>query len=174
MTPNHILFLITTLIILASAVMMVGSKRMMYSALWLILTLFGVAVIFILLNNSFFAIVQVIIYIGAIAILIVFAVMLTKEISNEPRKVLNKFWWLAGLTSIGFLAVFLVIMMGWSQFNTSQLSTLSESTDIVQALGKALVDPSGFVIPFEVASVLLLASLIGAVYIAAERKGGKE
>lgn len=174
MTPLQLLFLLTAFIILASAVMVVGSRRMMISALWLVLSLFGVAVIFVLLDNSFFAIVQVIIYIGAIAILIVFAIMLTKEIQNNQHKVLNKYWWLAAITTIGFLVVFLVIMAGWNQFGTTQITSLTDNSDITQVLGKALVDPEGFVIPFEIASVLLLASLVGAVYIAAEKKGGKE
>lgn len=170
MTPLQLLFLLTAFIILASAVMVVASRRMMISALWLVLSLFGVAVIFVLLDNSFFAIVQVIIYIGAIAILIVFAIMLTKEILNNQHQVLNKYWWLAAITTIGFLVVFLVIMAGWNQFGTTQITSLTDNSDITQVLGKALVDPEGFVIPFEIASVLLLASLVGAVYIAAEKK----
>ena len=108
MTPNHILFLITAFIILASAVMMVGSKRMMYSALWLILTLFGVAVIFILLNNSFFAIVQVIIYIGAIAILIVFAIMLKKTSLTDYRVTVLACQWIKNV-NIEILKWFVII-----------------------------------------------------------------
>src|SRR5512142_3325538 len=95
----QILFLIIALITLVSAAMVVSSRRLMHSALWLVLTLFGVAVMFAFLEASFFAVVQVLVYIGAIAILIIFAVMLTRRATDESSPRLNRGWWAALLAA---------------------------------------------------------------------------
>lgn len=83
MTPIQIIFLIVALLTLGASVMVVSARRMMHAALWLILTLLGVAVMFATLESGFFTIVQVVVYIGAIAILILFAVMLTRRDLQE-------------------------------------------------------------------------------------------
>ncbi len=79
MTAMQIFFLIVGLVILGSALMVVTTGNLIHSALWLIVTLFGVAVLFAILDASFLAVVQVVVYIGAIAILFIFAVMLTHK-----------------------------------------------------------------------------------------------
>ena len=79
MSAQQFFFLVTAAVILVSAVMTVITRKMMHSALWFVLALLGVAVIFALLEASFFAVVQVLVYVGAIAILIIFAVMLTRR-----------------------------------------------------------------------------------------------
>jgi NADH-quinone oxidoreductase subunit J len=79
MTPIQIVFLLVAAATLISAVMVVSARRIMHAALWLVLSLLGVAIIFVTLETSFFAVVQVIVYIGAIATLIIFAVMLTRR-----------------------------------------------------------------------------------------------
>ena len=81
--PIQIFFLIVALITLVSAVMVVTVRRMMHAALWLILSLFGVALFFAMLDSAFFAVVQLIVYIGAIAILVIFAVMLTRRVMDD-------------------------------------------------------------------------------------------
>ena len=86
MTIMQIFFLIVGLVILGSALMVVTTHNLIHAALWLIVTLFGVAVLYAILNASFLAVVQVVVYIGAIAILFIFAVMLTaKEIAIRAR-----------------------------------------------------------------------------------------
>ncbi len=79
----QVIFILVAAVTLFSAVMVVSVRRMMHAALWLIVTLLGVAVLFVLLQAGFFAVVQVLIYIGAIAILIIFAVMLTRQVMSE-------------------------------------------------------------------------------------------
>ena len=79
MTLDQIIFLVTSLVILAASVLVVTTPKMIHAALWLILALAGVAVIFVLLQAPFFAVVQAIVYIGAIAVLFIFAVMLTRK-----------------------------------------------------------------------------------------------
>ncbi len=79
MTAEQIIFLIVGAVTLLSALMVVTARDLVHAALWLVATLFGVAVVYTLLNAGFLAVVQVVVYIGAIAILFIFAVMLTRR-----------------------------------------------------------------------------------------------
>lgn len=169
MTVEQAVFLFTSFLILFSGFMMVTRQNLVHAALYLIVALFGVAVIFVLLEAGFLAVVQVLVYIGAIAILMIFAVMLTRgDVSREQKPVNAGFGWallLAALFCFG-----LIILIGqWPAVNT-QAPALSADTDTVLELGTALVSPDAYVIPFEVASVLLLAALIGALVVARPQK----
>jgi NADH-quinone oxidoreductase subunit J len=170
MTAEQIIFLVVGAVTLLSALMVVTARDLVHAALWLVATLFGVAVVYTLLNASFLAVVQVVVYIGAIAILFIFAVMLTRrQTSTDTGPSLNKNWWLgailAVLTFVGLFSLF----QGWSGF-TKTASALPSGFDAVNELGTALTSPAGYVLPFEVASVLLLAALVGAVYLAFSKK----
>jgi NADH-quinone oxidoreductase subunit J len=165
----QVVFLVTAIVSLGGAVMVVTARNLIHSALWLILTLFGVAVMYGLLSATFFSVIQVVIYIGAIAILMIFAIMLTRRVIQEPGSTVNKGWWLAGLLALVLFTALVWMLSTWSGFQTA-LPTLPEYFDSIQVLGTALVSPEGYVIPFEIASVLLLAALIGAVAVAWERK----
>ncbi len=165
MSPFQIIFLIVAGLTLASAGMVVTARRMMHAALWLVLTLLGVAVLFATLEASFFTAVQVVVYIGAIAILIIFAVMLTRLNLQEDEPGVNRFAWLAGLVSLLIFAGLVAVLSLWTGFNTVRPTFAGE--DII-ALGKAMVSANGYAIPFEVASVLLIGALIGAIYVAGE------
>jgi len=160
-----ILFLITAVVILASAVMVVSSRNLVHAALWLISALFGVAVLYALLNAGFLAVVQVVIYIGAIAILFIFAVMLTRREMRDTGPGLNKNWWVSALMSILTFGGLAYLLSSWSGFSQAS-ADIPPGFDAVSALGEALISPDAFVLPFEVASVLLVAALVGAVYIA--------
>ena len=169
MTGEQIIFLIVALVTLVSALRVVTTGNLVHAALWLIATLFGVAVIFALLDAGFLAVVQVVVYIGAIAILFIFAVMLTRKDMRDQGPQLNKNWWfgalLAGLTFGGLY----FLLQGWSGL-TKTAADLPSGFDAVGELGNALVSPNAYVLPFEVASVLLVAALVGAVYVAFNRK----
>lgn len=159
-TPIHIVFLITAAVTLSAAVMVVSSRKIMHSALWLVLTLVGVAVAFALLEARFFVVVQVIVYIGAIAILVIFAVMLTRRVMQDEGRQLNKSWWVAALVALVFFVTLIFVMSGWDGFMTQTRTVQAGGENLVQ-FGQALVDPNAYMIPFEVASILLLAALIG-------------
>jgi len=166
-----ILFLITAVVILASAVMVVSSRNLVHAALWLISALFGVAVLYALLNAGFLAVVQVVIYIGAIAILFIFAVMLTRREMRDTGPGLNKNWWVSALMSILTFGGLAYLLSSWSGFSQTS-ADIPPGFDAVSALGEALISPDAFVLPFEVASVLLVAALVGAVYIAFNPRAG--
>ncbi len=164
-----ILFLIFAAVTLGSAFMVVTTKKMIHAAFWLIATLFGVAALYALLNAGFLAMVQIVVYVGAIAILFIFAVMLTRKDLRDAPKPLNKNWSWAALFSVLSFGGLYMLLRQWKGFGMDEAAALP-ATDVVGELGKALVSPDAYLLPFEVASVLLLAALIGAVYVAATNK----
>jgi NADH-quinone oxidoreductase subunit J len=166
-----ILFLITAVVILASAVMVVASNNLVHAALWLVSALFGVAVLYALLNAGFMAVVQVVIYIGAIAILFIFAVMLTRREMRDRGPGLNRNWWVSALVSLLVFGGLTYLLSNWSGFSQTA-AAIPSGFDAVAELGTALISPDAYVLPFEVASVLLVAALVGAVYIAFNPRGG--
>ena len=167
MTPLQVIFLVVAGLTLASSVMVVSARRVMHAALYLVLTLLGVAVMFATLESSFFTVVQVVVYIGAIAILIIFAVMLTRPDIQEKGSAFNRGAWLAGLAAALVFAGITATLSLWQSFGAQRSSSVTED---VTALGVALVSPNAYVLPFEVASVLLIGALIGAIYIAGEQQ----
>ena len=169
MTISQIIFLVVGAVILGSAFMVVTTRNLIHAALWLIVTLFGVAVLYTLLNAGFLAVVQVVIYIGAIAILFIFAVMLTRKEMRDSGPQLNPGWWLSAVIAVLTFGGLAWMLQGWSGFSKTA-AELPSGFDAVSKLGTALVSPDAFVLPFEVASVLLLAALVGAVYVAFNRK----
>lgn len=169
MQPLQIIFLILSFLTILSAAQMVLARKVMHAALWLVATLLGVAGIFATLESGFFAAVQVIVYVGAIAILVIFAVMLTRQDDSGEERKWTAQWPVALLVGAAVLAGLIIITVNFPQ--AWQAARAEAGEDIV-ALGQALVDPQGFLIPFETASILLIAALIGAVFIAGEERDG--
>jgi NADH-quinone oxidoreductase subunit J len=165
MTPIQYLFLLTAAAILVGAFLMVTRQNLVHAALYLVLVLFGVAVLFVLLEAGFLAVVQVLVYIGAIAILMIFALMLTRgDVENVGRPMNPNYGWTA-LISAMFLFGLVILLGQWPGFGTLAPAFAGAEESIVE-LGTALVSPNAYVIPFEVASVMLLAALIGALVVA--------
>lgn len=169
-----ILFLIFAAVVLLSALMVVTTKKMIHAAFWLIVTLFGVAALYAILNAGFLAMVQIVVYVGAIAILFIFAVMLTRKELLDAPKPLNPNWgWSAFFAALSFGGLFMILNQ-WTGFSSQAgPADIPANLDMVTELGTALVSPDQYLLPFEVASVLLLAALIGAVYVAATEAKGK-
>ncbi|HNT23412.1 MAG TPA: NADH-quinone oxidoreductase subunit J [Anaerolineales bacterium] len=169
MTPVQLIFLAVAAVTLAAALMVVLTRNLIHAALWLIVTLFGVAVFYVLLNAGFFAVVQVVVYIGAIAILFIFAAMLTRRVMQDTGPQLNAGSWLAGLVAVLSFGGLVAVLSQWPGFS-SQAAALPEGADPLVQLGTALVSPDAYVLPFELASVLLVAAMIGAITVSLEKK----
>jgi NADH-quinone oxidoreductase subunit J len=169
MTGAQILFIVVALFTLGSGFMVVTTRNLVHAALWLVSTLFGVAVTFALLSASFLAVVQVVVYIGAIAILFIFAVMLTRKDMRDQGPQMNPGWWAGALIAVLVFAGLFLLLQGWSGLSATA-SEIPSGFDAISELGNALVSPDAYVLPFEVASVLLVAALVGAVYVAYNRK----
>lgn len=160
---TQIVFLGIALVTLAGAVGVVLARSVFTSALFLIFSLIGVTGIYVLLQAPFLAGVQLLIYVGAVAVLIIFAVMLTRDVMSPDVPFLNRQWGCAGvIATLLFILLMLVgFMADW------QVSSAAPPEDTILELGKALM--GDYVLPFEVASVFLLVALIGAIVIARER-----
>ena len=169
MTPAQLIFLVVAVVTFFAAISVVTSRNLIHSALWLILTLFGVAIFYVLLDAGFFAVVQVIVYIGAIAILFIFAAMLTRKVMQDTGPQSNKNWWLGAIIALFLLAGLVFVLVNWQGFST-QLPALANPAGRISQLGLALVSPNQYVLPFELASILLVAGMIGAIFVAGEKK----
>jgi NADH-quinone oxidoreductase subunit J len=169
MTGEQIIFIVVAMFTLGSGFMVVTTGNLVHAAFWLVSTLFGVAVTYALLHASFLAVVQVVVYIGAIAILFIFAVMLTRKDMRDRGPQVNPNWWVGALLSVLTFGGLFSLLQSWSGMSTTATAYPSDF-DAISALGNELVSPQAYVLPFEVASVLLVAALVGAVYVAFNRK----
>jgi NADH:ubiquinone oxidoreductase subunit 6 (subunit J) len=168
MTLMQLVFVVLAVAAIGSAIGVVTSRNIFYSALFLIACLFLVAGFYVLLEAPFLAAVQVLVYVGAIAVLIIFAVMLTERMMSKETRAWNEQWWVALLVAICLAAVLVYVVAT----ATWPVTEAPAAPDAIAALGKTLM--STYVLPFEVASVLLLMALIGAIVIAREEKEEKE
>ena len=164
MSVQHVVFIILSAIALIGALGVVLNRRLFRSALFLVLSFVGVAGFYILLEAELLAMIQLLVYVGAIAILIIFAIMLSRQ-AMVADKVLNEQWALGWLVAVLLFAalVYVLVKVNWP------VVEVAVPANSIQRLGESLVNPNGFVLPFEVASVLLLVALVGAVIIAREK-----
>jgi len=169
MTTVQIIFIVAAAVTLGAAIMVVTTRKLLHAAVWLILSLLGVAVFYVLLNAGFLAVAQLVIYIGAIAILMIFAIMLTRHLALDIGPQVNRSWPWALLIAILLFGGLIWLLSSWSDVS-AELPVMSSRADPLRDLGVALVSPNAYVIPFELASILLLAALIGAIYVAWPKK----
>lgn len=164
-----LVFILFSLCALGGGVLAVTQRNLVRAAGALVLSFFGVAGLYVLLEVGFLAAVQILVYIGAIAILIIFAVMLTRKLTWGDESGFNSQWAFAlgaAIVVLG-LTVF-VINSAWPiELRTESVPALAGDT--TKDLGVALVDPQQFMLPFEIASVLLLGAMIGAIIIARDK-----
>jgi NADH-quinone oxidoreductase subunit J len=167
LNAQSIAFILFSALVLGGGLATVTSRNLVHGAVYLILSLFGAAGLFILLSAPFLAAVQVLVYIGAIAILIIFAVMLTRSMTSM-REVFNEQWKLSLVVSVLFFILLLVgiILPVWGPGTIVAATAPSDVVATTADLGVALVDGNQYVVPFEVASILLTAAMIGAIVIA--------
>ena len=159
-----VVFVICSLITLGAALAMVTSKNLFHSALWMILSFIGVAGLYVLLEAGFLAAVQILIYAGAIALLIVFAIMLTRRLMAKDLVQRNAQW---GWSALGAVLLFVALGLILIRVNWPVVeAAVPEET--ISILGQDLMGT--YLLPFEVASVLLLVALVGSIIIARERE----
>jgi NADH-quinone oxidoreductase subunit J len=164
-----IAFYIIAFVMILSAIAVVTLKNIFHAALFLVLTLFSVAALYILLSAEFLAAVQVLIYVGAISVLMIFAVMLTAQLTNYNIKQTNEQSLPALLISMCFIAITIFAIATNNKLGGFPIKENAETAGSNTAnLGQLLM--RDFILPFEVVSVLLLAALIGAIVIAKRDK----
>lgn len=173
MTAEKIFFILVAGITLIMSGLVVSARKLMHAAFYLVGALLGVAVLFVMLGSGFFAVVQVLVYIGAIAILIIFAIMLTRNVMLGDEAQANRGWVIAGMMCIVLFGGLVAALSSWPAFTTATTAIPASGEDLT-GLGIILTDPQGYAIVFEVSSIMLVAGMIGAIYIASDRKGKPE
>tara|TARA_B100000378_G_scaffold177681_1_gene143470 strand:+ start:816 stop:1361 length:546 start_codon:yes stop_codon:yes gene_type:complete len=160
LVAQNVAFGVLALTMVAAALRMVTTRNVVHAALYLVVVLAGVAGMFILLGAEFVGVTQVLVYIGAIVVLFLFGIMLTKGsfgdddgVTGERRLVAG----LVGLLVFGVMAAALVESFEDAELSRSGPSTTAELADSIF---------SDYIVPFEAVSVLLLAALIGAIVVA--------
>ena len=167
MSVTTIIFWFLTVLALGSAMMVITSKSPVYSILALIVTFFAISGHYILLNAQFLAIVNIIVYAGAIMVLFLFVVMLMNlNAQVEPQK--NRLIQFAGLISGGCLFLVMIAALVKSDVITNTVQINAGNAGLVKNLGKALFND--YVVPFEISSVLFLSAMIGVVVISKKEK----
>ena len=160
MVAQNVFFAILALLMIVSALKVVTTKNIVHAALWLVLVLAGVAGQFLLLGAEFVGVTQILVYIGAVIVLLLFGVMLTKasigdeENINMPNRILP-----------AVIGTLMFAVKSYSIIDTYRGEELPKET-VTSAAEVSDSIFSDFIIPFEAVSVLLLAALIGAVVIA--------
>jgi NADH-quinone oxidoreductase subunit J len=154
------LFIILTAMAVGSALMVITRKNPVHSVLYLVVTFFAISGHYVLLNAQFLAIVNIIVYAGAIMVLFLFVVMLMNlNVDAEPQR--NKLLQFAGVIAGGILM--LVLLSALVKSNAMAVQLGEGSQGLIKTLGQVLF--RDYVLPFEISSVLFLSAMIGAVVI---------
>jgi NADH-quinone oxidoreductase subunit J len=157
---QNIAFGIIAAVMLLSAWRVVTTKNVVHAALYLVIVLAGVAAQFILLGAEFIGVTQVLVYIGAVIVLFLFGIMLTRAKLGDDETVATERRLMAGLVGLVLFAVMAFAVLddyGDTHVDISEPSTTAQVSDSIF---------SQYLVPFEVVSVLLLAALIGAIVVA--------
>ncbi len=162
MNITQLLFWILSVAALFSAMMVVTSRNPVYSVIWLIVTFFALSGHYILLNAQFLAIVNIIVYAGAIMVLFLFVIMLM-NLNKETEPVKNRWLQMAGAISGGSLLLVLVAALKDTEIKGQQVMVGEGSIGLIKTLGQELF--TNYVVPFELSSILFLSAMVGAVVI---------
>lgn len=163
MSITEILFWFLSALALVSAIMVLISKNPVHSVLWLIATFFAISGHYILLNAQFIAIVNLIVYAGAIMVLFLFVIMLMNlDAAIEPKR--SMWMKFAGVISGGLLLAVLLSVVRTSVDLTDKTAQLNTGEiGLIKNLGNVLF--TQYAVPFEISSVLFLSAMVGAVVI---------
>jgi len=162
MGVTPILFWILSVVALFSALMVITSKNPMHSVIWLIIVFFAISGHYLLLNAQFLAIVNIIVYAGAIMVLFLYVLMLMDlKKETEPQK--NRWLKLAGAVAGGSLLLVLIAALKKADIANHFAETRTGDIGLIENLGKVLFND--YVVPFEISSILFLSAMVGAVVI---------
>ncbi|MDF1513539.1 MAG: NADH-quinone oxidoreductase subunit J [Anaerolineae bacterium] len=164
-SSQQITFILFSALILGAAIRVVTCRRIFHASMWLIVAFFGIAAVYLLLDSPFLAGIQLFLYIGGVAVLTVIAIMVTKGIMLQTAHTTHDPW----AAAIMALAVF--ITMTWSivQIPWPDEPLYAVAPGQLALLGGNLVDPQGFLLPFEVVSLVMVVVLISSLYLGKEK-----
>ena len=163
---SQILFWFLSILALVAAIGVISSKNPIYSVLWLIVVFFAISGHYVLMNAQFLAIVNIIVYAGAIMVLFLFVIMLI-NFNKEAEPAKNVFLKMTGIVS-GLSLMIVVVAALASTENANVVLRTDTSVGLIKNLGQALFKT--YVVPFEIASILFLSAMIGAIVIGKKDK----
>lgn len=165
MSTLLIIFYLLSAVTLATAFMTIYSKNPIHSAIYLVVCFFTIAFHFLLLNSQFLAIVQIIVYSGAIMVLFLFTIMLM-NLNKEDEVHKPRITRLGAIVSFIMICVILVSVFIIAEPFVPEYDVSGNDYQSIKVLGKVLLDEkSGFMVPFEFVSILLLVAMIGVVLL---------
>ncbi len=164
MNAATIIFYAISALILGAALLAVTSRKIFRSAIWLLFSLLGVAALYFWMQVEFIAAVQIIVYVGGIVVLIIFSIFLTQQSGTEMQKPLTKRV-IAGILAAVFGLAFSFNLINSHEFVPASTQALNLR---VADIGMQMLSTTehGYILPFEVVSMLLLAAMIGCIVIA--------
>src|SRR5437867_6759255 len=165
-----LLFAILAGLALTGAVATMRLRNLVHCALWLVATFGGLGLLYLQLDAQFVGLAQILVYIGAVAILIVFAILLTRG-SDPPQQPVVASQWFLGLAVAGLTFGSLLVTLATSSLTTRPVVPRAEVAGEVAVKNIGLKLMTDYVLPLEVVGLLLTAALIGAVIIAMQEKG---
>lgn len=157
-TVNGIAFVVLALATVGGALAMLIARNVVHAAFWLLEVCVATAGVYLLLEADYVAVVQLLIYAGALAILLIFTIMITLRSRDDAVRP-SDFSVLGLVLGAGFFALVAIAVIGW---NPADVTFPAQAPDLV-AFGKLLFNPQGWAAPFEIASLVLTAALVAAV-----------
>ena len=165
MNGATIIFYLLAAMTLGCGVIAVITRQIFRAAIALLFSLVGIAGIYFWMDYQFIAAVQIVVYVGGIAVLIIFSIFLTQQSGEKLPSVPGKRVLAGALAALAGLVLVLRLM-----FKYGFISSDSQVTPSVSQIGEKMLDVNGYALPFEVVSILLLAAMIGCIVIAMRKK----
>lgn len=168
MSASTVIFYILAAMVLTFGVLTVTSRQIFRAAVYLLLTLIGIAGIYFLMEMDFVAALQIVIYVGGIVVLIIFSIFLTHQSGLKLVKQSVKKGILAAIIALSGFGLVATLIAG----HTFKASTETAMAPTVQNIGRQMLsyNDHGYAFPFEVISILLLAALVGSIVVAMKTK----
>ena len=168
MTSGQVMFTIFSAMIAVFSILTVTSRRILRAAVYLLFVLVSTAGLYFMLNFQFLAAVQLTLYAGGIVVLIIFSILLTSHINQRFESV---GWEKSLFSALAAIAGAIISIITILDYNFSATTEAAKEIDM-KLIGKSLlsVEYEGYILPFEVISILLIAAMVGAIVIA--KKGG--
>lgn len=164
MTSNQIMFILFSAMIIVFSILTVTTRKILRAAVYLLFVLVSTSGLYFMLNYQFLAAVQLTLYAGGIVVLIIFSILLTSHISQKFEPYGWKKWAFSALASLAGAILSIITIL---DYKFSATTEAGKEVDM-RLIGKSLlsVDYDGYVLPFEIISVLLLAAMIAAIVVA--------
>lgn len=162
------IFLFFSVVIIGSSLLILFTNNVLYAAVGLMLSLLGIAAIFVFANADFVAVTQLMVYVGGVLTLMLFGIMLSKRADLDTSSKESSGNYILGVLTaaiVGGGLLFILSKLDWSQIGKQNVE-ISTGKSTIQIIGQQLL--TNYMLPFEVVAVLLLVALVGAAFVSSK------